>query len=88
MRKVVSQKVPALPKGNLQSTNPVAAQVLTGISTGAGIAWSGFPALAHKSSAKVGHKRRTKWQANATKKSKEIFNQWRYDHFFPNMRAK
>src|ERR1700758_575853 len=61
---------------------------ITGISTGAGIAWSGFPALACKSSAKVGHKRRTNWQANATKKSKEVFNQWRYDHFFPNMQAK
>jgi hypothetical protein len=88
MRKVVSQKVPALPKGNLQSINPIPAQVSMGISTGAGIAWSGFPALAHESSAKVGLKRRTKWQANATKKSKEVFNQWPYDHFFPKMQAK
>src|ERR1700757_4877139 len=31
MRKVVSKKVPALPKGNLQSTNPVAAQVSRGL---------------------------------------------------------
>ena len=42
----------------------------------------GFPALAHESSAKVGHKRRTKRPANAMKKSKKVFNRPPYDHFF------